>query len=55
MPITATDWLRVMYNLLVERGHEYDRNQFSNAYWDLTDQYERAKSEYRRLKAYGTN
>ena len=53
MPITATEWLRLMYSLLVQRYQEYDRNQFSDRYWQITDQYKQAKTEYRRLKVGG--
>lgn len=51
--MTAIDYLRLMWTLLVERGEEYDRAGFSQRYWRITDEYEAAKANWRATKARG--
>lgn len=52
---STVECLRLMYNLLVLRGYEYDANGFSDLYWSLTDEYERAKAAWRLAKANATD
>lgn len=46
MSDTAKVHLRTMYALLIARYTEYDINQFSEEYWRITDEHERAKAAY---------
>ena len=45
--MSPIELLRQMWYLLVERGHEYDRNGFSDRYWEITDHYEETKAKRR--------
>jgi hypothetical protein len=51
--MTAKDYLRLMWELLVKRYKEYDRAGFSYEYWRITDDYEAAKANWRATKARG--
>lgn len=44
--MTPTELLREMNRLLIIRGEEYDRNLFSDRYWQITDEYESVKAQY---------